>query len=93
MASNTPAMSVLDVVSVLTDTLRREFAERTERSLAPLMTEIASLERERDLWREKSAFADMERDRYKEKYDRAQKKVDKLEQMQKAVDAAVNSPL
>jgi hypothetical protein len=56
------------------------------------MTEIASRERERDSWREKSALAEKERDLYKEKYDRVQNKVDALDQMQKAVDAAVFFP-
>jgi hypothetical protein len=93
MASNAPAMSLSDVMNLLMDTVRRESAERTARSLAPLMIEIASLERERNSWRAKSALADMERDCYKEKYDGAQNKMDALEQMQKAVEAAVNSPL
>jgi 3-mercaptopyruvate sulfurtransferase SseA len=53
------------------------------------MTEIALLEGERNAWKEKSALAEKERDRYKEKYARSQNKVDALEQMQKAVDAAV----
>jgi len=73
-ATDSPVVSksALDTLDLLTESLRKELAQRMWPWKCHSPLEIASVEKERDVLKEKHRLAEKDRDEYKRKYKKAQ---------------------
>ena len=72
--TDSPAVSksALDTLDLLTESLRKELAERMWSGKCHSRLEIAHVEKERDVLKEKHRLAEKDRAKYKRKYEKAQ---------------------